>query len=307
MGKLLTTDAFVSRARKKHGDRYDYSKSVYVTTRTKIEIICSKHGSFMQLPHCHYIGGCGKCYTDETFMDTSKFIVCGNAKHGDLYDYSEVVYRSWVEKVKIICRKHGPFLQTSNQHLNRGQGCVKCGAEKSANHNRLTTSEFIIRAKKKHGDVYDYRNVVYGTNQNTKVKIICRKHGPFLQKAGCHIYGQGCPVCKASHGEKRISLHLTNNGISFESEKNFPDMRYKNPLFFDFYLPDFNLAVEFDGIQHFKAVKRFGGKSSFKQTQIRDKIKNEFCQEKGIHLLRIRYDEIDDTEKLIESFVNTIN
>jgi very-short-patch-repair endonuclease len=310
MRRSLTKDEFVSRSREKHGDRYDYSKTVYVTTRKKVEIGCKIHGGFWQAPRSHLQRkGCPTCgedhrattqrFTNEEFIEKSKL------QHGDRYDYSNVYYTHSRANVNIICKDHGMFSQSPGHHL-QGHGCPVCGVIRRVNIRLSTNEEFIEKSKLQHGDRYDYSMIEY-INSLTKVNIICKVHGAFSQTPSDHLRGHGCPTCRSSRGNMRVSQYLTNNDIKFESEKKFPGMRYKQSLFLDFYLPDSNLAIEFDGRQHFEVVDVFGGKEEFEKIQIRDRIKNEFCRETGIHLLRIRYDEINDTEKLIESFVNTIN
>lgn len=117
-----------------------------------------------------------------------KFIEKAIKKHNNIYDYSLVNYKSSKEKVKIICKKHGIFEQTPAKHL-IGRGCQICGGS-----NKKTTEQFIIDAKKIHGDLYDYSLVEY-KNANSLVIIICKEHGKFNQNPYNHIKGSGCPDC----------------------------------------------------------------------------------------------------------------
>lgn len=112
--------------------------------------------------------------------------------------------------------------------------------------------------------------------------------------------GHGCPACSISKGEKVIRLYLENNNIEFIQEYRFDDCRYKKPLPFDFYMPDYNLCIEFDGEQHYKAFDYFGGEKYFKLTQTRDKIKNKFCKDNNVNLLRIPYYEIDNVNRILD-------
>ena len=108
--------------------------------------------------------------------------------HGDIYDYSKVVYVNSSTKVVIICNKHGEFTQTPNGHI-CGRGCQVCAGNK-----KRTTEQFIQRAEEIHGTKYEYNNSVY-TSLSNKVEIICKEHGKFIQHAGSHIKGSGCPSC----------------------------------------------------------------------------------------------------------------
>ena len=160
--------------------------------------------------------------------------------------------------------------------------------------NRTHNNEiFIEHAKKVHGDKYDYSLVDY-INSRTKVNIICPTHEVFPQKPCDHIHSkQGCPICFDSKGEIEIAKYLKENDIKFERQKKFSDCKYKRVLAFNFYLPDYNLCIEFDGEQHFRAIPYWGLKAeeAFKIIQLRDKIKTDYCKTNKIKLLRIKYTE----------------
>ena len=122
-------------------------------------------------------------------LTTEEFIEKAKVMHGDKYDYSLVDYKNNKIRVKINCPIHDIFEQTPNIHLS-GCGCPKCGGNI-----KLTTKEFIEKAKTVHDDKYDYSSVKYNDRQ-TKVKIICPEHGPFEQRPHGHLQGSGCPKCK---------------------------------------------------------------------------------------------------------------
>ena len=145
------------------------------------------------------------------FMDKEKckerFIKKAKQKYGNKFDYSKVVYNGCFEKICIICPEHGEFWITPNNHLWCRTGCPECGREQGAAKNTLTTEEFIERARKIHGDKYDYSKV----NCNgwySYVTIICPKHGEFTQRVVQHLTGAGCPECgkeKIPHyGAKKV-------------------------------------------------------------------------------------------------------
>ena len=107
------------------------------------------------------------------------------------------------------------------------------------------------------------------------VEIICPRHGSFFQNPTNHLSGKGCPVCMQSQDEKKIESSLLEKGISFESQKKFPDCVNKLPLSFDFWIESLNLLIEFDGLQHFKEFGYFGGKEKLEYTLKCDEIKNK--------------------------------
>lgn len=149
-------------------------------------------------------------------------------------------------------------------------------------------------AFKIHGNLYNYDEVNY-INSHTKVKINCKKHGIFLQTPLIHITAKaGCPKCKTSRGEKSIIKFLDENKIIYEYQKKFDDfinVGTKKKLSFDFYLPNHKMCIEFDGKQHFVAVKYFNGEKGLAETKRRDNMREEYCKSKNIKLIRIRYDE----------------
>jgi len=196
--KIITTEKFIQRAIKVHGNKYDYSNSIYKTTRIKIKIICKKHGVFEQTPinHINNKQECPLCYRKSTFKTLAEFVKEATKIHGCSYDYSKAKYKTTHTATKIICKKHGVFEQTPLNHL-QGHGCKKCAKELMGNIYRKSTEQFILDATKVHGKTYDYSLVQY-TNKSAKVKIICKKHGVFSQISGVHLQNHGCPKCTSS-------------------------------------------------------------------------------------------------------------
>ena len=298
--KKLTTEEFVYRAKNTHGNKYDYSKVEYKNRRTKVCIICPKHGEFLQAPDLHINGqNCPKCakeYIDslqkkkaenssKTFEEKSKKI------HGNKYDYSKVHYVNALSKVELVCPTHGSFFMRPNDHLN-GYGCPKCGFERVSNIKKDDTEKWIKKAKIKHGDKYDYSKVEY-IDSKTKICIICHKHGEFWQTPAHHLRGQGCPKCSESSLEKQVRIMLTKNKVSFNQAKKF-DWLGKQHL--DFYLPEYNIAIECQGIQHFKPID-FANKGKkwanelFENNKKRDKLKKRLCKIHGVKLIYFNYND----------------
>jgi very-short-patch-repair endonuclease len=223
------------------------------------------------------------------FIDRAKII------HGDKYDYTLSVYVKAKSKVKIICPIHGIFEQTPNNHVLGGYGCNQCSYLSS-------TKDFIKKATKIHGNKYNYSQVDYKNNK-THIKIICHKHGEFMQEPRNHLSGYGCSICKESAGELRISSILEKLHIKFIRQKSFSNCIRQKKLLFDFYLPEYNICIEYDGRQHFEEIELFGGKEYLKLLQESDKIKNTYCKNNKIKLLRISHFQYDNVEKLISEFI----
>ncbi len=196
-------DEFIRRAREVHGDTYDYDLVNYEGSSVPVLIGCRLHGVFAQSPENHAGSqrqGCPTCgiarattrrrKTQQQFEDEAR------ATHGDRYDYSLSEYRSVKQKIRIICREHGPFDQLPHDHL-RGRGCSVCAGVRPRD-----TLRFVAEARAVHGDRYGYSNVQY-TNANAKVDIVCPDHGVFTQLAAVHLNGGGCGRCA---GTARKSL-----------------------------------------------------------------------------------------------------
>jgi len=294
--------------RTKYGTEYEYDISEYKNNKSKIKIICNKHGEFYTTIESHLNGKiCNKCKSEKyeiTNQDieerTKKFISKYEPIYGNKYDYSNVIYTRSDEKVELICKKHGKFLIRASHHM-EGKGCKKCSYESLSKNNTQTIDEFINLSRKIHGNFYDYSEVKY-INNKTKVKIICPDHGHFDQTPHSHKYGYGCPECNITTGERKVSVALQNLNIKYEFQKIFDDCIYNQKLKFDFYLPDYSTCIEFDGIQHFESIEYFGGYENFIKRKERDKVKNDYCESNGIYLLRIPYFEYN-IEYSIKNFL----
>lgn len=276
----LTTEEFIQKAKEVHGNKYDYSKVNYVNAHTPITIICPVHGEFQQEPCDHLKGGCRKCVFDNLRMTQEEFIRRAREIHGDKYDYSKVNYVNSNTKVTIICPVHGEFQQAPSEHL-VGKGCRQCYFQSR----RMTTEEFIRKAKEIHGDRYDYSKTVY-VNARTKLIIICPEHGEFVQSPRCHLQGKGCPSCNTYKLENATRKFLKENNIQFSEQKTWDWLRFKMNQRIDFYLPDYGVAIECQGKQHFEPVDWFGGQEGFEECLERDKNKLDLCTS---HKIKIVY------------------
>lgn len=127
--KKITTEKFIEICKNKHGDKYDYSLSLYNGSHSKVKILCREHGIFEQSASQHMRGfGCIRCSFNNRRISSSEFIKISNDVHNNKYDYSITKYTLSKSKVEIICPIHGEFLQSANDHM-RGFGCKSCGSE----------------------------------------------------------------------------------------------------------------------------------------------------------------------------------
>ena len=265
---------FIEKAKEIHGNKYDYSKVIFKNTHTKVLIHCNVCGyDFGQTPHSHLQGhGCPKCGRKNVNKDRriskDEFLKRAKEIHENKYDYSKMEYVDVKTPVTIICPLHGEFQQKPYNHL-LGYGCTKCGIETVRKDKTKDLKHFIEKAKKVHGDKYDYsKTVYYGIAK--KLNIICPIHGKFTQLANNHLEGAGCPLCKASKLEEEVRQLLIINNINFEEQKKFKWLGLQS---LDFYLPDKNIAIECQGRQHYESSLHFGGIHAFVEQKNRDKKK----------------------------------
>lgn len=199
MKRVTDTKSFIEKAKQVHGNKYDYSKVEYVDTRTKVCIICPEHGEFWQRPILHLKGHqCKKC-AESTKLIRNKdtkltFIKKAIKKHGNKFDYSKVDYKNSITKVCIMCPEHGDFKQTPQKHL-LGHQCPLCANIQQGLKNRKTLKDFVNESNLIHNNKYDYSQIIDINGVYSKVPIICKEHGVFIQKVITHLSGSGCPKC----------------------------------------------------------------------------------------------------------------
>ena len=215
------TAEFIKKSKLIYGEKYDYSKVNYITNSKNVIIICKYHDDFLQKPSNHLNGsGCCKCGGTKK-LTTDEFITNAKIIHDNKYDYSKTKYILSREKVIIICKNHGEFLQTPNIHLN-GSGCDKCGKLACFKYNTSNTEEFIKKSKLIHKNKFDYSKVNY-IKSNKNIIIICKEHTEFLQTPNHHLNGSGCYEC----GLLTISLKTRGNNEDFiQKAKNIHKNKY---------------------------------------------------------------------------------
>lgn len=318
--RKMTTEQFIEQAITMYGNKYDYSNAKYVSGSKPTSIRCIKHNlGFEITPESHLKGkGCPLCeqeeiamyeegkkiairqrseyrerqkekrkrskeiiqgrpsknYTWESFVNLAKLI------HGDEYDY-QFVEKEFVNvntPVTIICKRHGAFPQKPRKHM-MGQGCPRCIGR------MRTTESFIEEAMEVHKGHYTYDNVKF-VDYATPVTITCKIHGDFPMRPLKHLRGEGCPLCQTSKMELEIVAFLKSHlSAKMELQKHFAWLRFQLELALDIYLPEYNIAIECQGEEHFRAIPKFGGEEGFKYTQERDKAKSELCKKHGIRIL----------------------
>ena len=223
--------------------------------------------------------------------DTEIFISNSRKIHGNKYDYSLVNYKDRYSKVKIIYNNI-IYNQTPDMHL-RGL-CPEMLP------NTKTTLEFIEQSKKLYGNKYDYSLTNY-VNKLTRIKIIY--NGIIYEQLPRNHFKTPPEISGESIGENKIKKFLTEKNINYEPQYSFSSCKNKVKLRYDFYLPKYNILIEYDGIQHFKPVDFFGGEKTFKETLKSDNLKNLYAKKNNVPLLRISYSKINEIDSILENYL----
>lgn len=298
-GKLTQEEA-IRNLKQKH-PMYDFSNFSYKNARTPSLVKCEKGHSWYVSYYSSMTGcGCPECVKERKpeMKRLKPNVVFENLKkiHPD-YDFSEFIYEGTDKKSKVICSK-GHIWYTSYGKLIIGHGCLKC---------QTRTQEEAIKNLKEKKPEYDFSFFEY-KGSNKKSMIICDK-GHIFQMKYCKIMeGVGCPECKISKGEYRIKKYLEKNGLEFETQKTYFDAKYKDFLRWDFYLPKYNLLIEYNGRQHYEFVARFHKNLMGFRVQLeRDIIKKNYAIKNGIRQFTISYEKYKDIESELENYLKSID
>ena len=317
--QTLTKEEFINRSNILHNNQYDYSKVDYNNSYTKVNVICKDHGLFSVRPKDHLksgvyhngsllCSGCPKCGDVKGGISRTKsteyFLDKAEKSHSDKFDYSKVDYKHIHKNIKLTCKKHDlEFEVTPGNFTSNIYNCPECFKE--INSELLyTKEEFIEQCKLAHNNLYDYSEIEYSGVGKLVNNIRCVKHGLFNQIGYSHKRGYGCPHCCSSKGELAVKSYLEQNNINFIQQKSFPGCVHKSLLKFDFYLPDHNVAIEFQGRQHFEEISYFGGEESFKEIVLKDEIKSTYCKTNYIELICLS--DISEIESELSKFTDEI-
>ena len=304
-GKKHRVDPIVitERLNSHFGSKYEIDQNSIKMVTKKIKLKCEKHGWFDGLlSNLLQSSGCPICTSQrvakirnkKNTLTKGQIIKRFKLVHGDRYDYSSIEPNGTISVVKIKCEKHGVFEQKVSTHFS-GKGCPDCGLEQKAVNATLGQGEIYQRLIDLNGKIFVYPPNC-GLSLLNPMPIICREHGLFYQPLRIHLKGNGCSECSQSLGAKRVSNWLREHGIEYQVEFNIPAGKKGQPLRADFFLPDYDLFIEYDGEQHFRPVSLYSTNEEtalevFNQQKERDKAKDDWIRQNGFDLLRIRFDQ----------------
>ena len=197
------------------------------------------------------------------------------------------------------CKTCGYIWAIKPNHTLSGHGCPKCGFKRSSDIRKKEHGQYVFELLEVNPNIEAIEEYV---NYNTSIVHRCKKCNYKWSIDPSHtMRGQGCPICNESHGERQITTWLDHQHIEYKPQYRFDDCRDKYTLPFDFYLPRHNVCIEYNGKQHYEAIDFFGGEEAFNIRQYHDRIKDDYCKNNGIHMLRISYQQ--DIEEELKKFL----
>ena len=282
---------------------YIFKNIKYTKQHANIEFICPKHenrgiqiSSYASIKNkscaCKYCNGTGRT--------TDDFIGIMSGINPDIDIIGE--YKNAKTKIKCRCKVHDYMWESSPSNLMSGFGCKYCGYERTGMSERIPYDVKVAKLKERHGDDITFLSLPDLSDGYAECK--CNKCGNEWKATYANLVKQnatGCPRCKSSSGEKGLIKIFDKYKLDYIPQKTFDGCKNIFPLRFDFYLPDYNCCIEFDGEQHYKP-KNIGGISNeqaeieFKATKHNDEIKNNYCLNNNMHLIRIPYWEKPNME-----------
>lgn len=288
MGVRKTHQQFINEMKVKHPNLEILNE--YFNSSTRIKYYCKKCGLYWEAKASKLsLGrGCPRCAGNK--RKTHEEYVKEVAKiNPNIEVISE--YVSTAQKVTFKCKKCGCEWTTCPGNVLKGKGCYWCGKKSMGLKMRKSDDEFKQDIKRKNPEIE-----VIGTYTKDKVKVLCR-----CSRCSNEWYafpsslqgGHGCPYCKSSNGERAVRTFLHDNNIEYISQYKFDDLVGLNGglLSYDFYLPQYNILIEYQGKQHKMPIEHFGGQETFKIQKEHDKRKRNYAFKHHIKLIEIWYYE----------------
>ena len=276
-------------------------ESEYINTENKIKVTCKKGHSY-EVTYNSFASGkrCRRCYNERT---RKKLTI----SYEEIYDFINSIgyflhtskddYVDTKGKIEVSCDKGHKYFTRANT-LRSGKRCKKCTDKEKGIKNRIPYEKMFKYVKQDNYKLLTSKEEYNGSHSYCIFQCD-RGHNPYRSTMSEFLQGSRCPTCKESKGEKKIREKLNEFNINFFQQHKFKDCRFKQVLSFDFYLPEHNLCIEYDGVQHFEIIDIFDGLDGFIKTKIRDTIKNEYCKNNGIDILRIPYFKFNEIENIL--------
>lgn len=261
----------------------------YKDTKTPINVICPK-GHKWKVAFGHFKSNncrCAECrklekrYSQDFILETL---------NNNGYRLNKIFIKNESTYVNITCPKGHTYECSFESFKNKNNRCRRC----SGSHKHT------IEEVKEFANQCDYEVISDNyTNNKTHLIFKCPKDHIFPMRFDHFKSGSRCPFCRESKGEKDVLKYLDKYNIKYIRQYRYEDCKDTRTLPFDFYLPDYNTCIEYDGELHYKAIDFYGGEEELKRQQNRDSIKTQYCKDNNIKLIRIPYWELKNINKIL--------
>ena len=297
--RRMSPEEYVQKAKEIHGDKFDYSQTRFTKMADQITVLCKEHGEFTQNAQNHLRGmnGCSEC-NGQSVISVQEYVTRAKEKHGDRFDYSKVMqFKNLHEKITVICNEHRESYRIeANSHLRGNNGCRKCNK-----YAPYDTAKFDNKIQSHGSGKYDYSKVDLSSfNVKTSSPIICTidDHGTFYQSFDAHFAGkEGCRKCDEAGTSKREKEFIEFIMDVYDGRIITNDRKVLNGKELDIYLPEINVAIEFNGIYWHQ--EKFSGKKKHSE-------KYWACHDQGIRLLTVWEDDWNNKKEIVKKHVQHV-
>lgn len=281
-----------------------------------IEVVEQYKGSEIKILHKCKIDGTEWMARPNNILNGRGCPVCGKMSQQQQRRKLHEEYIKEVEKINPDIEVIGQYVNNFTKILHRckidrydwmvnpnnvlsGNRCPRC-----INKERYTQEEYVKKVEKLNSNIEVIGHYI---DSHTKISHCCKIDGfKWYATPNNILNGKGCPKCNQSKGEKTVFNWLDEHKVVFQQQKKFDDCKDKSFLLFDFYLPDYNILIEYNGIQHYEPVDYFGGQETFEDQIKKDNIKKEYCRKNNIFLFEIpHYSNLDEELIKLYDFIKT--
>lgn len=276
-----------------------------LSTKTKFTVKCNKNHMYLvsintflnNKTRCR-ICNQGEPWNYERFSREISNLIDKNDYVISNYDNIRNIY----SRFTIQCVKCQHIWEsTPSNFINKKRRCYNC---------KKGQRWSVDRVKREFSYIEDYgkyfiEHVENITNSRSVFTVRCNNNHVWETTPLSFFYNKHrCPTCNESHGERKIALFLEINNINFQREKKFDTCKNVKKLPFDFYLPDYRMLLEFQGLQHFRKMEysqnEVTNNDKFERTKLTDAIKKQWAIDNGYRFLEIRYNEINNIEEILK-------
>jgi predicted Zn-ribbon and HTH transcriptional regulator len=274
--------------------------------KTILKLKCNVDGYEWKTKYSNFINNktnCPKCSQKVLIKDEIYNNINNKLKEKNISLQEPFIYINNKSKLKLKCNIDNYEWETKYLNfINNNKGCAKCAGILKLTQEEVEkiVNDQCLKMNFKLNKSFEYKNT-----RSLILEIKCNNcnHIWNVRFNNFIYHNSGCPECNISKGEQEIEKVLKEYDINYIKQKTFKDCKYIKNLKFDFFLPELNICIEYDGIQHYEALDFFGGEIKLKENQNRDQIKNQYCIDNNIDLIRISYLNFKNIKKILSNIM----